>query len=200
MDWVVFMPGSSTITPPHLGGVILTVDQWSQYVREPLRHFILNNTSYGDITDELGTAWLYYQENSNIPLTAPTPSPHLGLVGRCLIFNKHHSNLPDWAMFCKRGSRGLSEGYIWIKPNTFHTQGGTIPQHSGIYLHALLCWMKHGPPGLPGAYPGPLECAHLCEHKQCTSPWHMAFTSHAINKQRSCNKAKRRRVLPNPPL
>lgn len=199
MVWDVFSQGTSTITPPQLGGVVLTADQWGDHVRDTLQDFIWNNTPYGHAPNA-AQAWVWFAVGNHIPERAPTPSSHLGLQGRCLIFCKHHSNLPEWAQFCPRGPRGFSEGYIWIKPNTFHTPNGPIPPHDGIYLHALLCWMYNGPPDPPNAYPTHQECAHLCEHKQCTIPWHLAFTTPSINKQRAWNKAKRRRVLPNPPL
>lgn len=61
-----------------------------------------------------------------------------------------------------------------------------------VYVHTLLCHMYNGPPPTNSFKH---VAGHLCEHKHCICPWHLAWMREGENKARHLARAKMRRFV-----
>lgn len=82
---------------------------------------------------------------------------------------------------------GPSSAYMKAKPHCM-----AMGNHSEFYLHHLLCWMYHGPPPSPNHVAG-----HLCHHKRCLLPWHLAWMLQSENVQMGWDQRKRKWPSPD---
>lgn len=71
----------------------------------------------------------------------------------------------------RRGPTNPNRAYV--KVHAFALDGEN--EHE-FYLHTLLCYMYHGPPPSPHRVAG-----HLCSHKLCCLPWHLAWITQSAN-------------------
>lgn len=74
----------------------------------------------------------------------------------------------------KDSKTSLSRGYILVK------DGGFVDNTSDFLLHTLLCYAYYGPPPPSLSHP---VAGHLCHHKLCICPWHLAWMEQGTNVQ-----------------
>lgn len=178
-----------TVKPPEWGQGTLTPSQWRR-VFNKLKHFIdLCTTIPGANTNQKLSNF-----KSNQSVEGPPPNPQKAspdgerpqLDGPCCIPKAFLSTLQreedlSFLKFCTRGpKKGHNMGYFRVLANSM------LPNTGDIYLHRLLRWMYAGP-----AADASLDCAHLCEHKLCICPWHMAFVTRSANAYSGHRKRKR---------
>ena len=93
---------------------------------------------------------------------------------------------------CKRWFQG--QGVFKPQPhgNSMYikVRAGRLAMHTKeVYVHTLLCHMYNGPPPTSSHK---YVAGHLCEHKHCICPWHLAWMREGENKSRHLARAKRR--------
>lgn len=121
--------------------------------------------------------WEQFKEGLGL---GPHPTnPHLHTkcctVGRCSSWLSNH----EVFKLRPHGKHGKSRdsvnrGYMMVKAR------GMEDNTSEFYLHTLLCWAYYGPP--PPNLPNPVA-GHLCHHKLCLCPWHLAWMEQGTNVQ-----------------
>ena len=195
-SWDVLLPGSKTQAP----------DWWFQ-PREPGPSGLLQASRWRGLIpvifeDPLLTSmppkwgivdWQHaFLTGQGIP-AHPTQPNTLRTV--CLIFTKNHKTFlkanPMFKLVTNgsgAGQESSSKGYLRLMANAVPT---CFPNTHEVYLHRLLCFLYNGPP--PDGKPW---VGHLCGHKLCLCPWHLAWMDNSENLKRYHAKKKRRVYQP----
>lgn len=82
----------------------------------------------------------------------------------------------------KHGKSKTSKSRGYVKA----TVGCFVDNTSEFYVHQLLCYAFYGPPPDDGAK---YVVGHLCHHKLCMCPWHLAYMQQRTNVQMGIDHA-----------
>lgn len=173
-EWYVLMDGRRTREPPFFcNNPNLQGSGWWDGMG-----LLLERTGLLGLC-KAGWTWMQFSQAEGIELL-PQDHPKAWLWTECCCLPKCKQWLggnPTYKLKVCPGytkdSGSLNRGYLKVKELAFHRENDFE-----FYLHRFLCYMYRGPPPSPE-----LEVAHLCQHKLCILPWHMAWMPHAWNIQ-----------------
>lgn len=189
--WAVLQPGRLTPAPPYFGEGQAKSAAWWAGVLSSLEPLVEDACQVYKASPKASLSFQQWRGGLGMPAHPSMPTTlhtQCYVVGPCKRWlageqGQHFKLQPH-----PGGKHGASGAYMKAQPYC-HLMGNPEP----FYIHHLLCWMYHGPPPAhPPPAGGTWVAGHMCHHKLCLLPWHLAWVPQSQNVHMGWQQKKRK--------